>query len=410
MARPPMWSVPASRFRIVLASVALLLFVVEQLNGRFWMNDFRVYYGAAQALLAGEALYGVAHGLDSGLFKYAPFMALVYVPFALLPYGVAASLQYLLIAGAFIGAVLRADRLLRTHLLHGRAAAHLPLFLTALVGVVHLHRELHLGNINVMLLWLLLLALEQLLNGRERSAGLLIGLALLAKPHFAILLPLLALRGRIQVLVTTILVVVAGLLVPGLFLGLKGNTELLGQWLDVMGQHNAALIYTGGDAYEAVNTVYSLLWRSLLQHLGIPPAQGLALAILALIAVAFAALLWMDHRRGRDVRATLLFQFLLLVALVPSLTLTDTEHFLFALPLVAWLLHHLVPRADPRWLAFLAMPILFAYGGNWEDALGPMSRWMVHHGVLGAGNMGLVILSCYLYFRPGSNTMAPGTS
>jgi hypothetical protein len=261
-----------------------------------------------------------------------------------------------------------------------------------------------------MLLWLLLLALEQLLNGRERSAGLLIGLALLAKPHFAILLPLLALRGRIQVLVTTILVVVAGLLVPGLFLGLKGYTELLGQWLDVMGQHNAALIYTGGDAYEAVNTVYSLLWRSLLQHLGIPPAQGLALAILALIAVAFAALLWMDHRRGRDVRATLLFQFHLLVALVPSLTLTDTEHFLFALPLVAWLLHHLVPRADPRWLAFLAMPILFAYGGNWEDALGPMSRWMVHHGVLGAGNMGLVILSCYLYFRPGSNTMAPGTS
>jgi hypothetical protein len=177
-----------------------------------------------------------------------------------------------------------------------------------------------------------------------------------------------------------------------------------------MGQHNAALIYSGGDGYQAVNTVYSLLWRTALQHLGLPPAQLVALAVLAVIAAGFAVLLWIDHRRATDRRASLLFQFLLLVALVPSLTLTDTEHFLFALPLVTWLLHHLLPRAGPRWVLFLAVPVLLAYGGNWEDALGPASGWLVHHGILGAGNIGLVALACVLYFRKGSNAEHPATS
>ncbi|MGV3638238.1 MAG: hypothetical protein ACO1NQ_11415, partial [Flavobacteriales bacterium] len=70
-------------FTIVFAAIALLLFVVEHINGRFWLNDLRVYYGAGEALLNGEPLYGVAHGLDSGVFKYAPILAMVCALFAL---------------------------------------------------------------------------------------------------------------------------------------------------------------------------------------------------------------------------------------------------------------------------------------------------------------------------------------
>nr|MCU0320617.1 DUF2029 domain-containing protein [Flavobacteriales bacterium] len=144
----PRWNDPVGRVQLVLLALFLLLMVVEHINGRFWLNDFRVYYGAAGSLRNGEPLYGIAHGLGSGLFKYAPVLALIYLPFTLLPYTAAATLQYLLIALAFVDALRRMDHLLRTQLTGQAEARPLVLWLFALLMGVHLHRELHLGNIN----------------------------------------------------------------------------------------------------------------------------------------------------------------------------------------------------------------------------------------------------------------------
>lgn len=383
-------------FTVVFAAIALLLFVVEHINGRFWLNDLRVYYGAGEALLNGEPLYGVAHGLDSGVFKYAPMLALVYALFALLPYSIAASIQYLLITLAFIDGLRRIDRLVRVKLLSGKAEAYLPLFLIAVACIVHLHRELHLGNINMMLLWLLLVTLEQLQRGRDGLGGLLLGAAILAKPHFLILVPLLVLHGKWRTLGAACITLIAGIVLPSLVLGWAGNWQVHGAWLGEMAKHNAALIYTGGDDYRAVNTIYSFAHRALLKHV-VSASAAEAYAILGLIALTFAAFVWWNKERKAPHAFTV--EFLVLVALVPSLTLTDTEHFLLALPLVAYVVHRLVPKAEPRWLLFLAVPLLLAYGGNFEDALGSFSDVLIHHGVLGIGSFGLIVLSILLWSR-----------
>ncbi len=392
-------------FTIIFGLIALLLFVAEHINGRFWLNDLRVYYGAGEALLNGEPLYGVAHGLDSGVFKYAPMLALVYALFALLPYSIAASIQYLLITLAFLDGIRRIDRLVREKLLGGKAEGYLPLFLTALACVVHLHRELHLGNINMMLLWLMVVALEQFLSGRELRGGCLLGLAILAKPHFLVLLPLLMLRARWKALGASLGAILAGVLLPALFLGWTTNMEVHAAWLGEMAKHNASLIYTGGDDYRAVNTIYSLVHRTVLKH--ITAASGLeAYALLALIAVFFAVFVGWNKRHG--LVNAFHFEYLLLVALVPSITLTDTEHFLLAVPFVAYIVHRLVPRADPGWLGVLAIPLLLMYGGNFEDALGDFSDVLIHYGVLGIGSFGLLVGSVILWSR--SNQTAGSVS
>lgn len=384
------------RFQAVFAIVALLLFIVEHINGRFWLNDLRVYYGAGEALLNGEPLYGIAHGLDSGVFKYAPLLALVYALFALLPYSIAASIQYLLITLAFLDGMRRVDRLVRETLLGGKAEGYGPLFVIAMVCVVHLHRELHLGNINMMLLWLLIVALEQLIHGKDLRGGLLLGAAILAKPHFIVLLPLLVLRGRWKVVGTSMAAVVIGLSLPTLFLGWQANLDIHAAWLGEMAKHNASLIYTGDDDYRAVNTIYSFAHRSTLQYITSP--SGLeAYTLLAIIAGAFALFVWRNQRRG--ITNAFPFEYLLLVALVPSITLTDTEHFLLALPVVAYIIHRLVPRALPRWLAFAAVPLLLMYGGNFEDAWGSFADVLIHYGILGVGSFGLLLLSVLLWWR-----------
>jgi Glycosyltransferase family 87 len=403
---PSRWNRFPNRFSIVVVAVALLLLAAELVNGRFWLNDLRVYYGAANAMLNGDALYGVTHGLSSGYFKYAPFMAMVYVPLALLPYSIAAGIQYALIVSAFIGSALVADRLVRTHILGGKSASYAPLFLMLLVVAVHLHRELHLGNINVLLLWLLLSGLDRLLSGGARSAGLLIGLAILAKPHFVVLLPLLLLRGHGRSITMAMATVVAGLLVPAFFLGLKASLQLHEDWLGEMAKHNAALIYTGGEAYNNVDTVYSFLHRAVLGRFTASASSTEALLILTVIAsLAGAVVLWnLKRERGRGgAPGHMVFEYFLLLALVPSITLTDTNHFLFAMPLVLLILHQLFASTRLKWLPLFAIPALVTFGGNWGDALGSFSDKLVHFGVLGIANVALLFIGALLLLFAGSN-------
>jgi hypothetical protein len=344
--------------------------------------------------------------LSSGFYKYAPVVALLFVPYTFLPFALAASVHYMLIVAAFLAAVRMADRLVRDHLLPGLAPANTPLFVTFLVVVVHLHRELHLGNVNVLLLCLLLFTLTQLVRGRDLQAGVLLGLALLVKPHFLVLAPLLVLHGTYRTLLATAATMVLGLILPVLFVGWSANGMLHGEWLDQMARHNSALIYLGGSAYENVNTVYSLLHRAVLGKLGAPGGNGEALVVLAFIAAAIGALVLRDlrtHPTGPRRTRALVFHFLLLLALVPSLTLTDSEHFILALPLVLFVAIQLKAAAS-RWALLAAIPAFLLYGGNWEDALGPLSERMIHFGVLGMGNLLVIALAVVLYLRSDLST------
>ncbi len=391
----PSWNRFPGRFSIILILTALLLAALELINGRFWLNDFRVYYDAANALLSGAPLYGVAHGLDSGFFKYAPAMALLYVPLAILPYSIAAGIQYALIVGAFVGSVVIADRLVRTHVLGGKAAGYTPLFLTLLIVVVHLHRELHLGNINVLLLWSLLLALDRLLSGDARAAGLFMGIAMLAKPHFVVLLPLLLLRGHYRAMSAALLTLAVGLLVPALVLGWSTSWDLHGQWLAEMAKHNASLIYTGGDAYNSVDTVYSFLHRAALRYVLAGPSALETMVILACMAGVVGTVVLVHRSREREhggAPGHLLSEYFLLLALVPSITLTDTNHFLLTTPAVLLLIHQVRARGAFSWPVVPAVLLFLLYGGNWADALGALSHRMVHYGVLGMANIGIIAL------------------
>ena len=72
------------------------------------------------------------------------------------------------------------------------------------------------------------------------------------------------------------------------------------------------------------------------------------------------------------------------------ITLTDTQHFLLAGPIVLLTLLHLFRPGRARWLPWVAVPLLVAYGGNWEDPLGPVSDILVNASALGTAWAGAV--------------------
>lgn len=389
----PSWRRYPGRFTIILLSAAALFLALEAINGRLWLNDFRVYYEAAGALVSGGSPYGVAHGLSSGFFKYAPAMACLYAPLALLPYPLAAGIQFALIVLALHGALLITDELVRSRVLPGSRAAYVPLFLALLIAGAHVHRELHLGNINLLLLLLLLGGLRALLNDRRRLAGLLWGLAVLAKPHFAVLLPWLVLRSEWAVMRWMAVSIALGVVLPLPFVGIERWATLHGAWLHAMASHNATLVYTGGDEHQMVDTAYSFVYRAFLGQLGCS-VEATVLLVLSVVAVAMGLLVLRNRQReGAEQRSgNLVQEAFIIIALVPSLTVTDTNHFLFALPLVLLLLQRIRSSTRPVWLIAAAVPVLLAHGGNWSDALGAMSGTLTHYGVLGIANLALVIL------------------
>ncbi|MBK8497685.1 MAG: DUF2029 domain-containing protein [Flavobacteriales bacterium] len=236
---------------------------------------------------------------------------------------------------------------------------------------------------------------------------------MLAKPHFVVLLPLLLMRGHARAVWTSLTTALAGLLLPVLFIGHSASMAYHHEWLGEMAKHNASLIYTGGEAYNSVDTVYSFLHRAMLKYFVAAPNTTEALVILGGIATIIGGVVLCNQKRERDLVALpshTVFEYFLLLALVPSITLTDTNHFLFSMPLVMLLMHHLVPRADPKWLIVAALPILLAYGGNWADALGDLSDRMVHYGVLGIANLGLIAAGTFLLLRRSNLSSAKASS
>ena len=124
--------------------------VLENVNGRFWVNDLLVYHSAADAFIHQRPVYGEVFGVDTGLFKYAPVVLFLFVPYALLPFKVAAVLHLLLSALILTVCSIRIERILMRHVF----GIHRPrVGLRTVIGLVCivalLVRELHVGNINL---------------------------------------------------------------------------------------------------------------------------------------------------------------------------------------------------------------------------------------------------------------------
>ena len=369
--------------RPLIAIIILLIaaaMALEIANGRFWLNDFRVYTLAANALLHGEQVYGLPFGEDTGFFKYAPVVALAFLPFALLPYGLAAGIHFALIGLALIIAFVRIERLLMRHVFGVYPPRIFLRGVLALICVaVLLSRELHLGNINLWLVVGVLFATEALLEGNDGIAGFLFGLLWLTKPYLAFMAVPLVVVLRWKTLRNAGVTIAVGLLLPMIFLGPQQWQHLHRAWLEAMAAHSGYL--TSPDTFVSLASRCSDS-VSICRHPNI---------VIPIAGVAFGALCWWHRKRSGEADRALILQLWTAFALVPHLVITDQEHFLYSLPLIAFTLSSLFNQRRPLALACFAAAMLL-YATRSSDLWGSQleSRW-VAHGALGLGNLLLLM-------------------
>ena len=377
-------------FRWIVALVLALALVLEMVNGRFWLNDLRVYVMAADALKHGDAVYGLPFGLDTGFYKYAPGLLYFFVPYTCIPFAAACVLHFALISAALLSVFLRVERMLMQHLF----LVHPPkVVLRAFVGflcvAVHVVRELHLGNVNLLLLWCVVVALEAVLEERDLTAGVLLGLAIFVKPYLLLCaMPMVVLR-RTAVLGWALVAVGIGLALPVVLEGPAMGWSLNGSWIAAMRAH--------GDYLTSANTARSLVSNIIGREL---PARW-DLLFIAGAGILVGVVTRQKMRHGRS--EALVVGTAMALACVPLLVITDVQHFLLALPLILLVLAQLFRRSSPR-RAVLFILAMLAYSTDSTDLWGSeLATRFQHAGLVGWG-AALLLVNALLAPPPPSGT------
>lgn len=385
-----------SRFALWSGLALILFFIAQQANERFFLHDFEVYFRASRNFWNNQQVYGIPFGLDSGYYKYAPFILLLFTPFSLMPHEVANVIFYFFIAVMSILTLGFLNQKVKQVFFDGPESSNRNslIYLGAIIAGSALYRELHLGNVNMLLLLLFSIACFKMMRKESSLPGILIGLGLLFKPHFLVLIPLLVLRKQFRVLFFVFATLLSGLLAPALFAGWNRSIALTHEWVKAIVSHNSGY-------EEFPNTLYSWIGRFF------PPTwfsdSGLVLAagILGTIAIGFLLLVLYHKKLENGTPDTPLpmmnfgFEFFFLIALVPNITNTDTEHFLFSLPVLLFILNFLKSKKPGPLITIVSVSGFIFYGGNLGDFIGkPLSQWMFQIGATGFGN--LLLLGVFL--------------
>lgn len=360
----------------ITALLVVLALVMDVVNGRFWMSDFRVYWSAADALIHGTPVYGVPFGQDTGFYKYAPMVAIAFVPAALLPFPIAAAIHFLFIGVALMRCQFALERVLMRHVFGTYAPR---LLLRGILGLmfiaVLLARELHLGNINVWLMLGAVLGTEALLEEGPGRAGLLLGALWFVKPYLLLMAVPLVAFGQWRVLWYAALVMLAGLFAPIAILGHPATHALTHDWFASMFAH--------GSYLQSPDTIGSLFSRWSQGRWNIP--ASVIIGIVGLFLYLVSILIKRSAIGQRPPALTLLLWSSL--ALIPNLVITDQEHFLFTFPLISYVLARLFLRPSPFPLGlFIVAAFLYALRSSdlWGNAM--EASWTAH-GALGVGNL-----------------------
>jgi hypothetical protein len=357
----------------------VLLFV----NQRFQLSDFNVYYGAADALMNGEQVYGKSFGLSSGFYKYSPEALVPFLPFALLKYDVAAVLFYLLNAGILVLLLNEFKQTFFKQISWGKEVWFM-LAMTFLFFGDQLERELFLGNVNALLLLLTLWSVRSIDNKQYAKAGIIYAVVLCFKIHFLILLPYFILKKEWKVLLYTLLGLMGAALV--LFVCVPNRFIVLhSQWLKAVQAHNVQLD-------QSPNTVYFFIQKILSSvHMAVVPTAAVLIG-LAIAGLIYLKFIWKNVGKGFQSN-----EALLLLALIPVLTHTDTEHFLWAMPFFLMILMTISTwNKNGKTIGYAALvlasiPFLF----NSPDIVGKGLSKQLDEGGIGLSIMLLLVLSFF---------------
>jgi len=215
-----------TRTRWLRAALVLLVTLYAVLHVSRGMGDFKTYQRAAKRAVAGEPIYRLE---DPHRYLYAPVVTFLFFPLAVLPTWAGKALWLALNAVLLVSIFRITARLLFRD---GRAPPGLQA-LVLLLSFRFIDNNLGHGQLNIVLLWLVLYAYEETSRSRHALAGLALAAAIAAKIVPAVFFMEIILRRRWQFLAWTIAAFVALMVIPAAWWG-AAYPQVFRDWLAVV--------------------------------------------------------------------------------------------------------------------------------------------------------------------------------
>jgi len=196
-------------------------------------SDYRVYYKAGRDILEGKNIYKNIDTLEKeGItpFKYSPLFALSMVFLSSFSLNVSASLFFII----NIIAILLIFRLSKKLIFFQEVSPgkiSLILSVAFILSFRFILNCLDVGQVGLLILFLLVLALSFISQGKKTTGALLIGLSVMIKYMPFLFVFYFLWKKEFKIVAVVLLSLILYCLLPGIFIGFKTNFFYLKEWL-----------------------------------------------------------------------------------------------------------------------------------------------------------------------------------
>ena len=309
----------------ILVLFSMLFLILEVYNGRFWQSDFTVCYKSAARLLQGDNLFQIAED-GHYVFKYSPVSALLFIPFTIIKLSISRYFYWVFLTGIIIANFIISAIL--SYKINGvnNLKLNKVIILGAIVLVVHFQRELHLGQVNQILLLFYLLMIQFILKDKPWVVGALLALSIFIKPFGLIFIPYFVVKGKFKELLYTVVFFGVIFFLPLLFYGWEMFIEQNALWyneLIVELSHKQDLMLPANHTIFSVLARYTFIGILLVTPLSVQIFQFVILALIGILILWFIYL-------GKQKSFGEISEIALLISLIPLLSFTSQNAFGFA--------------------------------------------------------------------------------
>lgn len=365
----------------------MLFFAVYQYFVKKDMSDFGVCYRGGQRIVRGETLYQVPDGHLQ--YKYPPASAVFFSFFTLFPYELAKLIWYLLeLIFLFFILTLCYDLLPRKE----KPKAFIIIF-SFMVLAKFIGREIELGQVNLFILFLLMMMAKAALERKNIEGGFFLGFSLFFKPYALVFLPYFLLKKRFKLIASTLSILAFGFLLPVIFYGLKKNIIVLKEWQKTLSQSTPSLL----GHYDNAS-----LYAFFLKNLSGP--KGLAVAFIICVAalICFSFLLMMALAKRRNLEKPEVLELSFLFILIPLFSpLAWYYNYLYSALAVAFLLNSI--GKFPLSHRIILIANFFAVGASLREILEKQAfRFYTQHALVVVSY--LIVLAYLFYSRAKSRS------
>ena len=362
-------------FYLILISLFTVLFVTVELNnGKLYANDFKVYYEATIDFFKGNNPYLHAYGLSTGFFKYPPTTLLLFAPATIFSFDLV-KISHIILLFLLLATSLPLWQRLISNVFYLKPTNWI-LSLCFFVIVIHLTREYHMGNVNLILLGTFIFGSWFYYKEKWFFSSIFYALMLILKPiMILVVIPIILYRNWKVLFLLTCWGMIF-LFGPILIWGWKTNWILWSGWVKSVSSHGEYI--TGPSSFQFM----------------IPKILGLPNSWLpSLFALGILLGVWFKMKRTKKEYKEVDFWcwISIFLGLTPNFFVTDCQHFLLSIPMIMLVLLFAVHLKNKWiWIMFFVGMLLFSFDSM--DLWGrELSSKFTEWGILGIGNLIFIV-------------------